>query len=325
MAITQNSANIENQKSTWFGDTAESLPDPAALNGATEGYYIQDDTGTIFRYVGGTSWQLDSVGGPQSGRDINLAAAIGAETSANVYLSSVNKFGKALDVDSAVSTDVWDGADGTTSTDEWVPPTTARTHDIVSTDANDDGSPAGTGAHTVEVQGLDTNWNPQTETVTLNGTTNVATANTYLRIFRMKVMACGSGGGNAGIITATAQTDATVTAAIQAGNNQTLMAIYTVPNNMTAYITSYYASFIGNTPATTTGNVRLLVADTQATGAPFQLKHIQGIVGGDRIAHEFRPYFKVSEKHDIKLNMSDCSADNSVLDGGFDIILRREA
>ena len=90
----------------------------------------------------------------------------------------INKFGEALDADLSVDTDIWDGADGTTSTDVWVAPTTARTHDITSTSANDDGEGTPlTGARTVEVYGL-TAWNTAevSETVTLNGTANVATA-----------------------------------------------------------------------------------------------------------------------------------------------------
>ena len=244
------------------------------------------------------------------------------DVSAGVYdfQSAVNKFGKALDVDTATETDIWDGADGTTSTDVWVPPTIARVHNIASTDAND-ASGSGTGARTVEVQGLDTNWDLQQETVNMNGVTDVPTSGSYRRIFRMKVVTAGNLGGNAGIVTATAVTDATVTAAIQPGNNQSLMAIYTVPNGKTAYITSYYSSFSGSTPATVSGNVRLLVKNVNASNTVFQLKHILGLIGGQGFQHEFAPYYKVTEKHDIKLNMNDSSANNTALTGGFDIVL----
>ena len=228
--------------------------------------------------------------------------------------SHVNKFGKAIDVDLATPTDVWDGADGVTSTDIWVPPTVARTHDIASTDANDDGDPVGTGARTINIQGLDSNWILQSEDITLNGTSNVATANTYHRIFRMKVLTVGSGGVNAGIITATAQTDATVTAAIQAGNNQTLMAIYTVPADKKAYVTNMYASFSASTPATVTGSVKLLMKqDASQSNSPFNVKHIFGISGGRHVQHLYLPYYVATEKTDIKVHMDDASSLNNKL------------
>ena len=64
--------------------------------------------------------------------------------------TSVNKFGRNTDIDTAVE-DVWDGG-GT-----WVAPTQVRTHDIVSTSTSDDGDPVGVGARTIRVYGL-TGW-----------------------------------------------------------------------------------------------------------------------------------------------------------------------
>ena len=275
------------------------------------------DNGSKWIWTGITGSWVKQV---ERGRFISTDPMLDIPAGISGFESSVNKFGKAPDVDTGTATDVWDGADGAISTDVWVPPTIARVHDIVSTLAIDTNS-AGIGARTVEIQGLDTNWDLQTETVNMNGTTNVATANSYRRIFRMKVVTAGTLGINAGKITATAQTDATVTAVIQVGNNQTLMAIYTVPNGKTAYITSYYASFAGATPSTVSGNVRMLIKNVNASNTVFQLKHILGIVGGDRFQHFFAPYYKVTEKHDIKLHMNDSSANNTELSGGFDIIL----
>lgn len=150
---------------------------------------------------------------------------------------TINKFGQALDCDNGVDTDVWDGADGATSTKIWIGPTAARVHDLVSTSANDNGAPAGTGMRTIQVYGL-TSWGgPETfEVVTLQGIVNSATANSYVIIHRMIGLTFGSGGTNAGIVTAIAQNDATVTAAIQAGEGQTLMAIYGIPSTKTLHI-----------------------------------------------------------------------------------------
>src|SRR6056300_415175 len=100
---------------------------------------------------------------------------------------------------------------------------------------------AGTGARTVELSGLDTNYDEISETVTLNGQTAVNTTNEFLRINRMVVRSAGSGGQNAGVIyagtgTVTTGVPANKYATIAIGDNQTLMAIWTVPANHTAYL-----------------------------------------------------------------------------------------
>jgi len=183
-----------------------------------------------------------------------------AVASGNIIgVKSVNKFGAALDCDSTKPTDVWDGADGTTSTIIWVPPTQARVHNLVSTQAAD--AAAGTGARTIQVYGLKTWETPESsEIVTLNGASNVATANSYVIIHRMKCLTFGSGQQNAGIITATAATDATVTAAIQAGEGQTLMAIYGVPHEQELRIYQAYAEITRKT-GTPEADIRLFLME----------------------------------------------------------------
>jgi hypothetical protein len=147
----------------------------------------------------------------------------------------LNKFGLASDADQGIATDVWDGADGTTSTDVWVAPTAARVHAIASTSVND--AAAGSGMRTVRVYGLQT-WDSfeTSEDITLAGSDSVNTSNSYVIIHRMKGLTFGAGGANDGKITATAASDSTVTAVIQNGNNQTLMAIYGVPSVQVLYL-----------------------------------------------------------------------------------------
>jgi hypothetical protein len=100
---------------------------------------------------------------------------------------------------------------------------------------------AGTGARTVEIFGLDGNYNEISETVTLNGQTAVNTTNSYLRINRGIVRSAGSGGQNAGVIyagtgTVTAGVPANKYLSIAIGDNQTLMALWTVPAGYTAFV-----------------------------------------------------------------------------------------
>jgi hypothetical protein len=220
------------------------------------------------------------------------------------------KFGRNGDVDTGGYEDVWDGG-GT-----WVPPTAARVHNIVSSSVND--TAAGTGARTVTIIGLNGSYAVTTETVTLNGTTNVTTANSYTIIYRMYVVTAGSGGTNAGNITATAQTDATVTAQISIGVAQTLMAIYQVPAGKTAYLRRYYAS-LNNATSATSADVRLLV---KPFGEVYQTKHVVGLLstGSSFVDYRYDLPLVITEKSLIKLS-AETSANNMDVSGGFDLVL----
>ena len=61
-------------------------------------------------------------------------------------------------------------------------PAAAEKLKVISSDADDDGDPAGNGARTVTLTGRDGDYATATETVTLNGTTAVETDATFLRV-----------------------------------------------------------------------------------------------------------------------------------------------
>lgn len=121
----------------------------------------------------------------------------------------------------------------------YVYPTAAIQMKVSSSDDND--TALGTGARTIVVSGLDANYNEISETVTLAGQTVVLTTNTFIRVFRAFVVTAGSGGTAAGTIyvgdgIVTGGVPATVYAEIPLGENQTLMAVWTVPAGYTMYI-----------------------------------------------------------------------------------------
>lgn len=222
--------------------------------------------------------------------------------------SVITKFGRNSDVDTGGFEDVWDG--GAT----WTAPTQDRVHDIASTDAAD--TSAGTGARTVDIYGLSSGV-VTGETITLNGTSNVATANSYGIIYRMIVRTAGSGGMNAGDITATAQTDSTVTAQITAGNNQTLMAIYQIPTGKTGYVFRWYGD-MNRSNTTGAADMRLLV---KPSGEVFQTKRYNGLIAAGTSGFDKTINFLTVDALSIVKIDADASANNTDISAGFDILL----
>lgn len=201
-------------------------------------------------------------------RDFGLESSLNKITG----YKTVNKFGETINADNGVATDVWDGADGSTATAIWVPPTQARIHTIVSTsnlDSDTGGAnPQSTGARTIRVDYL-ADWDTAeaSETVVLDGTTGVAMGNAAVMINRMEVLTWGSGGLNVGVITATAATDATITAAVLAGSNQTQMCIYGLPSTQKLRVKKFYASIVKGTGITQRADGEVLFMRDPATNA----------------------------------------------------------
>jgi hypothetical protein len=131
-------------------------------------------------------------------------------------------------------------------------PSSASVLKISSSSAND-ASPSGTGAQTIQIQGLNAAYEAVSETVSLNGQTAVNTTNSYLRVNKMIVLTAGSGGTSVGNIYAgTGDVTDGVPAVVvnQTGilANETESGFYTVPAGYTAYINMWTMSS-GNTTA----------------------------------------------------------------------------
>ena len=117
--------------------------------------------------------------------------------------------------------------------------------DIASSSAAD--AAAGTGARTIDIYGLDSQWMLQKETVTLTGQTMLTTTKYFRRVFEIVVATAGSGFLNAGDIyvvksgtggTWTAGVPGTLTGATikcLVGDNYGLSGIWTVPADEKPY------------------------------------------------------------------------------------------
>jgi len=83
----------------------------------------------------------------------------------------------------------------------------------------------------ITVQGLDSNYNEVSEEVTLASTGTATTTQTFLRVYRAFVS-----GSQAVTANTTIANGGTTYAQINNGENQTLMALWTVPAGYTAYL-----------------------------------------------------------------------------------------
>lgn len=137
----------------------------------------------------------------------------------------------------------WSGVIGTSYTHVWAAPTatdltwqtTAAQYDVVSDNTND--TSAGTGARSLYIEGLDSNFDLQSETVNMNGTTLVTTTNSYIRLNRAYVATTGTyGGANTGQLSARVTGGGAFQMYIPASVGQTQRSQYTVPAGKTAYI-----------------------------------------------------------------------------------------
>ena len=238
-------------------------------------------------------------------------------------ISELNKFGRAPTGVQTTATDIWDRADATPTQSVWTAPTAARVHAIVSTSDLDGktAAPSSVGARTLRVYGL-TSWSAAevNEDITLDGTTGVNTVNSYVIIYRMKVLTKGGTNSNVGTITATAASDATVTAQINVGEGQTQMAIFAIPSTQTLYLSLYYGTINKAQGAAATVNFSLLVnPEPDAELVNFLIKNTRGLqsTGASGATWNFDPYFKISGPAIIKVSALASAADVEA-SAGFD-------
>lgn len=232
--------------------------------------------------------------------DGSLGESVHLARGAIFKTSHINKFGYNTSVGSSYETITDLGTNNL--------PTSAAVVSVVSAStADDDGS---TGAEKVEIQGLDANFNLQTEIVTMNGQSAVTTTNTFIRVFRMRVTEAGSGGVNAGNITASIS--ASDVARINANEGQTLMAVYTVPAGKKAYFVKFQGSLSKNQEA----NFQLR-AKVYNSGA-WNVKGLWGTFA-NAITYDYPIPLEFDEKTDIQIRGK--AGATSEMGAIFDLIL----
>jgi hypothetical protein len=188
--------------------------------------------------------------------------------------------------------------------------TTAATMTVSSSSANDT-SPSGTGAHIVLIEGLDQNYNPISEQVTLAGQTAVTTTKTYLRVIGITVVDKGVNGGNVGTLyvgtgTVTTGVPAVVHELVPPGFNKEASGVYTVPAGYTAYFRVGGLSGQDTGAGYVTG--RLVISNQ---GSPFITSAVTVFATG-QVNYDFPYPIAIPEKSDIEARAITSSGTNTV-------------
>jgi len=227
-------------------------------------------------------------------------------------LTDVQKFGRNAAVGTTAEPIADDGV--TLANYQQAAVTTAAM--VVSGSDNDNGAGT-TGALTIRIHGLNAAWEYQFEDLTLNGTTEVATAKQYIRVWRMQVLTAGSGGVNAGAIDFLDATGADVMARITAGWNQTLMAMFSVPVDHQARVTRVAGSLEASPAA---GNTIALWAQDAKGGGARQVKLVNNVYGQGTSHFEtnFDIDLQVPGGYDLWME-ADASTGSQIVNGQFDL------
>jgi hypothetical protein len=227
--------------------------------------------------------------------------------------SIVHKFGRNPAMDTGVPEDLWSYGGLYTFSSSAVTLYISSSHnsDTVS----------------INVQGLDANWDIQTVSVTLVGQTKTAIPSvTWRRVFRAYNESGTDLQGDVYIYeddTTTTpgvpDTAAKVRAKIDLAHQQTLMAIYTVPAGYSAYMLSFW--FDGNRLTGAAVLATDMVVQVRPFGGVFLTKHTTGWHSyGGHINHTFGVPQRFTEKSDIKIYLAEASGASDV-SGGFDLLL----
>jgi len=235
--------------------------------------------------------------------------------------STINKFGNAPDFDKGDGVvTIWDGADDGTAWEKMVYTysTTADIDSISSSEASDN--------QEMELQGLGATTNLVVQNVTLDGTNRVALGTSLYRVFRAKNI---NGTTNAGhiivytneVTTAGVPTASAIRAVVQPQNQQTEMALYTVPAGKTAFMMSFYAGTAGASKS----SEYIITMYARKPNGVFQLKHRSALSdsAGIHFNHIYKVYPSFTEGTDIEMRVEIPSgtATAGSISAGFDLIL----
>ena len=208
----------------------------------------------------------------------------------------ISKFGLNTAVGTSFET-IWDG------NNTYSYPSSAGTATATSSSTDDN-----TG--TVEIQGLDSNYDLATETLTIGGS---AGSTNFIRVFRAIMKTANTGNANVGTISITVSS--TTVAQIRPTYGQTLMCVYTVPRKYNAYLLQLD---VGSSKDLE-NEIRFITKDI-SNGNVWSTKSFITTRGGF-IEKNYAVPIVITEKTDIELVVK--SSATSEVSGGFELILEK--
>jgi hypothetical protein len=224
-----------------------------------------------------------------------------AKGGSNGY-SFIHKFGANFDIDNNSEPEtVWTAG----GLYPWSALNTAQVLYLLSDDAADTGS--------VEIQGLDADYNPISEEIDLTGTVAVTTTNSYLRVYRM--IYTGAEAGNAGTITARiTSSSGTVVAQIEENLSQALMCIYTVPAGYTAFIMA------GDFSVQKAKDAQILFMVRPFGKQNFRISHMAEVFEST-YRYDFPIPLPLPEKTDLEVRADKVETNNTRVTSNFTMVL----
>jgi len=212
---------------------------------------------------------------------------------------TVFKFGFNPDVNSSEET-IWDVGG------IYAYPSSA----VAMTVTTDAGTPANDNGVKVIVFGLDEDYNEVNDEVTLAGAGTATTTQTFLRVFRAYVSGSQAPTGNLNITNG-----GTTYARITLGENQTLMALWTVPAGYTGFL-----DHVNIATGTTNANQYVTAQIVQRTqGGVFRVMMKQTLGSGGVADFILRYPIEVSEKTDLEVR-AESSGSNNLISANFSIV-----
>jgi len=211
-----------------------------------------------------------------------------------------HKFGAVPAMSNGVTGTVWDVNDVVYPWSVW---DTAGTVSVSTVNASDNGK-------SITIQGLDAFYNFQEETIVMSSSGAVNSTKSFIRLNRAFLL---DGTNNVGDILVTKS--ATTVLKITAGKSQTLMAIFTVPADKTAYLTQGGCSIQKGGDATGDMFVRFFGQSSFRVGHSFE---VQG--EGGPYQYKFTVPLRIPEKSDIDVRVS-VRSNNSRVTAVFDLII----
>jgi len=215
-------------------------------------------------------------------------------------VSSIHKFGAVPAMSQSQTGTVWDVDD---TVYPWASFATASVLTAQAVNASDNNKK-------LTLVGLDANWDPLQEEITLSSGGTVATTNTFKRVFRGYIS---EGANNVAAIDV--RIGATTVLKINAGLGQTSMCVYTVPAGYTGYI----IKGVCTSQSSADGNVGMFVR--YAGQSAYRVGHTFEVSGtGGEYTYEFAVPIEIPAKSDIDVRITTRS-NNGRYTAAFDMLL----